>query len=86
MRAVKGYKGQSELVMAHLTRLLDSCEARGESAIVEGVHLNLSLVLPLMARHRAVVPFLITIRRVTVMHARGSRSLRTRPPTAHAAG
>ena len=61
-RAVKGYKAQSELVMAHLTGLLDSLAARGESAVVEGVHLNLSTVLPLMARHAALVPFLITIR------------------------
>jgi hypothetical protein len=77
-RAVKGYKGQSELVMAHLARLLESCEARGESAIVEGVHLNLSLVLPLMARHRAVVPFLITIRRAHAhTHARSHARLRS---------
>ena len=60
--AVKGYKAQSELVMAHLSQLLASCEARGESAVVEGVHLNLSLVLPLMARHPTLFPFLITIR------------------------
>lgn len=60
--AVKGYKAQSELVMTHLTQLLAGCEARGESAVVEGVHLNLSLVLPLMARHPTLFPFLITIR------------------------
>ena len=60
--AVKGYKAQSELVMTHLAQLLISCEARGESAVVEGVHLNLSLVLPLMARHPTLFPFLITIR------------------------
>ena len=60
--AVKGYKAQSELVMTHLSQLLAGCEARGESAVVEGVHLNLSLVLPLMARHPTLFPFLITIR------------------------
>ena len=60
--AVKGYKAQSELVMTHLSQLLARCEARGESAVVEGVHLNLSLVLPLMARHPTLFPFLITIR------------------------
>ena len=59
---MKGYKAQSELVMTHLAQLLISCEARGESAVVEGVHLNLSLVLPLMARHPTLFPFLITIR------------------------
>ena len=48
--------------MTHLAQLLISCEARGESAVVEGVHLNLSLVLPLMTRHPTLFPFLITIR------------------------
>jgi len=59
---VKGYKAQAELVMGDLSRLLVGYEARGESAIVEGVHLNLSLVMALMERHPAVVPFLVTIK------------------------
>ena len=58
---MKGYKAQSELVMAHLARMVEGCAARGESAVVEGVHLNLRLLAPLMARHAAVLPFLITI-------------------------
>ena len=55
---MKGYKAQSELVMAHLARMVEGCAARGESAVVEGVHLNLRLLAPLMARHAAVLPFL----------------------------
>lgn len=62
---MKGYKAQSELVMGHLSRLLATYEARGESAIVEGVHLNLSLVMALMERHPAMVPFLVTIKCAT---------------------
>ncbi len=59
---VKGYKAQSALVMAQLERLLSGVEARGESAIVEGVHLSLNLVMPLVEKHPSMLPFLITIR------------------------
>jgi len=58
---VKGYKAQSELVLAQLEPLLADLLARGESAIVEGAHLSLNQVARLLARHRSIVPFLITI-------------------------
>ena len=58
---MKGYKAQSELVLAQLEPLLADFVARGESAIVEGAHLSLNLVVRLLARHPAAVPFLITI-------------------------
>ena len=62
-RPVKGYKAQSALVMAQLERLLRDMHARHESAIVEGVHLSLSLVIPLMLAlpDALIVPFLVTI-------------------------
>jgi hypothetical protein len=62
-RLVKGYKAQSALVMAQLERLLRDMHARHESAIVEGVHLSLSLVIPLMLAlpDALIVPFLVTI-------------------------
>jgi hypothetical protein len=48
-------------VLTQLEPLLAEFEERGESAIVEGVHLSLNLVVPLLERHPAVVPFLVTI-------------------------
>ena len=49
--------------MAQLERLLRDMHARHESAIVEGVHLSLSLVIPLMLAlpDALIVPFLVTI-------------------------
>ena len=58
---MKGYKAQSELVLSQLEPLLAEFEERGESVIVEGVHLSLNLVVPLLERHPSVVPFLVTI-------------------------
>ena len=39
-----------------------ACQARCESVVVEGVHLSLNAVMRLMAKHDAIVPFLIHIR------------------------
>lgn len=50
------------MVLEHLDRLLSGCLARNESVLVEGVHLSLNAVMRLMARHPAIVPFLIHIR------------------------
>ena len=59
---LQGYKAQSDLVLEHLDGLLAGALGRGESLIVEGVHLSLNAVMRLMARHAAIVPFLIHIR------------------------
>ncbi|GAQ81531.1 hypothetical protein KFL_000830130 [Klebsormidium nitens] len=58
---IKGYKAQSEMVMENLDRLISSYEARGESLVIEGVHLSLNFVMGLMARHASIVPFLVYI-------------------------
>lgn len=50
------------MVLEHLDRLLCGCLARNESVLVEGVHLSLNAVMRLMARHPAIVPFLVHIR------------------------
>lgn len=48
--------------MESLDRLIGVYAARGESLVVEGVHLSLNVVLrQLMPRHRGVLPFLIHI-------------------------
>ncbi|KAF8059755.1 LPA1 [Scenedesmus sp. PABB004] len=60
-RVLCGYKAQCELLAEQLELLVAGCEARRQSLIVEGVHLNVSLVLPLMARHACVLPFLVHI-------------------------
>ena len=60
---MKGYKAQSALVMAQLERLLRDMHSRRESAIIEGVHLSLNLVIPLMLAlpDAIILPFLVTI-------------------------
>lgn len=60
--APQGYKAQADMVLTHLERLLSSCMACNESVLVEGVHLSLNAVMRLMARHPAIVPFLVHIR------------------------
>ena len=58
---MQGYKGQCELVLESLQRLIASCEARRESLVCEGVHLHLGHIIKLMAAHPSIVPFLIYI-------------------------
>lgn len=58
---LQGYKGQCELVLESLQRLIASCEARHESLVCEGVHLHLGHIIKLMAAHPSIVPFLIYI-------------------------
>lgn len=72
--APQGYKAQADMVLAHLERLLSGCLARNESVVVEGVHLSLNAVMRLMARHPAIVPFLVHIRRAAAI-AKYLRSL-----------
>ena len=62
-RTVRGYKAQSELVLSRLEGLLGHAVSRGESLVIEGAHLNLSLVVPMMSRHpgACILPFLVTI-------------------------
>lgn len=58
---VQGYKAQCKLVMERIEKLVSGCEARGESAVVEGVHLSIGAVIRLLAAHPCVVPFLVHI-------------------------
>lgn len=60
-RALYGYKAQCGLLSGHLETLIEGCEARMQSLICEGVHLNISTVVKLMSRHPSVLPFLVYI-------------------------
>ena len=57
----QGYKAQAEAVCELVDKLVAGCEARGESLVVEGVHLSMNFVVKLMRRHPSIVPFLIHI-------------------------
>ena len=62
---IQGYKAQSEMVLDHLSNLIDHAAGRGESLIIEGVHLSVSFMIQLMRRnrnhHHHVLPFLLYI-------------------------
>ena len=58
---VTGCQRQSERVTEALDAVIDECMARNESLIVEGVHLSMPYAHQLMARHAAVLPFVIHI-------------------------
>eukprot|EP00879_Flechtneria_rotunda_P028034 GHRR01030108.1.p1 GENE.GHRR01030108.1~~GHRR01030108.1.p1 ORF type:complete len:322 (+),score=79.89 GHRR01030108.1:125-1090(+) len=60
-RTLCGYKAQCELLADQLEVLIAGCEARQQSLICEGVHLNISLVLKLLSHHPDVLPFLVHI-------------------------
>ncbi|MEW5304223.1 MAG: hypothetical protein WDW36_006848 [Sanguina aurantia] len=61
-RVIKGYKAQCEVVVEHLLPLLECCQARQQSMVVEGVHLSINFVVQLMKRFPAVLPFLVYIK------------------------
>jgi 2-phosphoglycerate kinase len=54
-----GYKTQCLPILQQLRHLIATWHAAGESAIVEGVHLNVKPVLQLMQRFSSVMPFLV---------------------------
>lgn len=60
-KVLKGYKLQSHLVLDKLDRVLTMFEARRQSLVVEGVHLNTAELLALVQKHPTCVPFVIYI-------------------------
>lgn len=58
---IRGYKAQSEMVVEHLGNLIDHTKSRGESLIIEGVHLSMNFMMRLMERHDSVFPFVVFI-------------------------
>ena len=71
----RGYKEQAGMVLQQLEPLVAAWQARGESVIVEGVHLNLKVVTKWMDSYPNVVPFLVRSRaRVSGLFA--SRNIR----------
>lgn len=60
-RIKKGYKEQSALVLRQLEEVVARWQARRESGIVEGVHLNLKAVATWMTRFPSVLPFLVRL-------------------------
>lgn len=59
--AIEGFKAQSEMVIDSLDRLITAWEDQNQSAIVEGVHLNLNFVMGLMKKHPSIIPFMMYI-------------------------
>ena len=59
---IKGYKAQAELVLRQLETLVDTWSSDNESAVIEGVHLNLKTVAKWAAMYPNVTPFLVCSR------------------------
>ncbi|KAK8966727.1 hypothetical protein KSP40_PGU013098 [Platanthera guangdongensis] len=59
--AIEGFKAQSEMVIDSLDRLITAWEDQNQSAIVEGVHLNINFVMGLMKKHPSILPFMMYI-------------------------
>ncbi|KAK8950785.1 hypothetical protein KSP39_PZI004840 [Platanthera zijinensis] len=59
--AIEGFKAQSEMVIDSLDRLITAWEDQNQSAIVEGVHLNINFVMGLMKKHPSIIPFMMYI-------------------------
>eukprot|EP00741_Cyanophora_paradoxa_P001042 tig00000455_g1003.t1 len=60
-RLLSGYKAQNEMVFSKLAALIDACERRNESVIIEGVHCSVELVVELMRRYPNCIPFIVFI-------------------------
>ena len=60
-RILRGYETQNDLVMDKISGLISLYEARGESMIIEGVHLSVRHCIALSRRHPSVVPFIVYI-------------------------
>jgi len=58
---IRGYKAQSEMVVDHLSNLIEHMVGRRESLIIEGVHLSMNFMIQLMEKHDAILPFLVFI-------------------------
>jgi len=60
-QVLRGYHGQSSLLVENLSYLIGSYVARNESLIIEGVHLSVEIIVELMKRHPRCVPMIICI-------------------------
>eukprot|EP00736_Rhodelphis_marinus_P011402 Rmarinus@m.9886 len=61
---IRGYKTQSEVVMKNVIELIERFYSRGESLIVEGVHLSPKYMVEVMRLHTGCIPFLVFISNV----------------------
>eukprot|EP01111_Echinosteliopsis_oligospora_P018406 TRINITY_DN8429_c0_g1_i1.p1 TRINITY_DN8429_c0_g1~~TRINITY_DN8429_c0_g1_i1.p1 ORF type:complete len:623 (+),score=151.95 TRINITY_DN8429_c0_g1_i1:101-1969(+) len=60
-RILKGYEAQNEMIFSKLDALISTYEARSESLIIEGVHLDTRLIMRLVRGHPTCIPFLMYI-------------------------
>jgi len=62
-KVVKGYKAQAAIVMEHTSEIITRTLSRGQSLIVEGIHLRPQLIVQMMARRPdlIILPFSIRI-------------------------
>jgi 2-phosphoglycerate kinase len=60
-QVIRGFEMQAELVVKALETILDKMIRKGQSCIVEGVHLSSRLSARLMTKHKECIPFLIYI-------------------------
>jgi len=60
-KILKGYEAQNEMIFKQLDVLIGHYEARCESLIIEGVHLDTRLIMRLVKRHPTCIPFLMYI-------------------------
>jgi 2-phosphoglycerate kinase len=62
MRTIQGYKQQCQVISVHIMQLVGDLVRRRESAVVEGVHLNMKSIEKIMTLFPAnVIPMFVFI-------------------------
>ena len=61
-RVLAGYLEQAKLVQERLQAVISNFQKRGESIVIEGVHLTPDFMLKLMEKYENCIPFIISIR------------------------
>ena len=59
---IQGYLQQSDKVYEYLEKVIEHYHNCGESIVIEGVHLNVSVMKRLMKRFDSVIPFVVVIK------------------------
>lgn len=60
-RAIMGFKQQGALVQERLSSIIQGYHSRGESVIIEGVHLTPDFMAAMLAKYNNCLPFLVYI-------------------------
>ena len=60
-KIIQGYKEQAKMVITQTETVIEELILRKESAVLEGVHINIKFIVNLCTKHKYILPFFVYI-------------------------